>query len=60
VLAAGELTFAFVPTVADESFRDLVRVIEDVRGDLMRARHRLGVFVEDVRVVVELRRRSPG
>ena len=45
LLAAGELTFAFVPSVADESFRDLVRVIEDVRGDLMRARHRLGVFV---------------
>lgn len=45
LLAAGELSFAFVPSVADESFRDLVRVIEDVRGDLMRARHRLGVFV---------------
>jgi transposase len=27
--------------VADEAFRDLVRAIEDVRGDLMRARHRL-------------------
>ena len=45
LLAAGELTFAFVPSVADEHFRDLVRVIEDVRSDLMRARHRLGVFV---------------
>jgi transposase len=45
LLAAGELSFAFVPAVADEHFRDLVRVIEDVRGDLMRARHRLGVFV---------------
>ncbi|MGH8965963.1 MAG: IS110 family transposase, partial [Actinomycetes bacterium] len=42
LLAAGELSFAFVPTVADEHFRDLVRAIEDVRGDLMRARHRLG------------------
>jgi transposase len=42
LLAAGELSFAFVPTVADEQFRDLVRAIEDVRGDLMRARHRLG------------------
>ena len=41
LLAAGELSFAFVPTVADECFRDLVRCIEDVRGDLMRARHRL-------------------
>ena len=42
LLAAGELRFAFVPTVADERFRDVVRAIEDVRGDLMRARHRLG------------------
>jgi transposase len=38
LLAAGELSFAFVPSVADEAFRDLVRAIEDVRGDLMRAR----------------------
>jgi transposase len=45
LLAAGELSFAFVPTVEDERFRDLVRVIEDVRGDLMRARHRLGKFL---------------
>ena len=42
LLAAGELRFAFVPTVADEQFRDVVRAIEDIRGDLMRARHRLG------------------
>ena len=41
LLAAGELHFAFVPSVADEQFRDLIRAIEDVRGDLMRARHRL-------------------
>ena len=45
LLAAGELGFAFVPSVADEHFRDLVRAIEDVRGDLMRARHRLGKFL---------------
>jgi transposase len=45
LLAAGELSFAFVPTVADEHFRDLVRAIEDGRGDLMRARHRLGKFL---------------
>jgi len=38
LLAAGELSFAFVPSVADECFRDLVRCIEDARGDLMRAR----------------------
>jgi transposase len=45
LLAAGELTFAFVPSVADERFRDLVRAIEDARADLMRARHRLGKFL---------------
>ena len=42
MLAAGELRFAFVPSVADEQFRDVIRAIEDCRGDLMRARHRLG------------------
>ena len=45
LLAAGELSFAFVPSVADECFRDLVRCIEDARGDLMRARHRLSKFL---------------
>ena len=45
LLAAGELHFAFIPTVADESFRDLIRCIEDLRGDLMRARHRLSKFL---------------
>jgi transposase len=45
LLAAGELRFAFVPSLADERFRDLVRAIEDLRGDLMRARHRLGKFL---------------
>ena len=45
LLAAGELSFAFVPTVDDEHFRDLTRSIEDVRGDLMRARHRLSKFL---------------
>ena len=27
------------------AFRDLIRAIEDVRGDLMRARHRLSKFL---------------
>ena len=44
LLAAGELSFARVPTVAEEQFRDLVRAREAVRGDLMRARHRLSTF----------------
>jgi transposase len=45
LLAAGELRFACVPTLEEERFRDLVRCREDVRGDLMRARHRLGKFL---------------
>lgn len=45
LLAAGELSFAFVPSVADECFRDLLRCIEDIRADLMRARHRLSKFL---------------
>jgi transposase len=45
LLAAGGLRFAFVPSVADEHFRDLIRAIDDVRGDLMRARHRLSKFL---------------
>jgi transposase len=45
LLAAGELRFVFVPSVADEQFRDVIRAIEDCRGDLMRARHRLSKFL---------------
>ena len=45
LFAAGELGFAFVPSEADERFRDLVRCIDDVRRDLMRARHRLSKFL---------------
>ena len=45
LLAAGELRFAFVPSIEDEAFRDLIRCIEDLRGDLMRARHRLSKFL---------------
>ena len=41
LLAAGELRFAHVPSVAEERFRDLLRCREDLRADLMRARHRL-------------------
>ncbi|MHB2000390.1 MAG: IS110 family RNA-guided transposase [Solirubrobacteraceae bacterium] len=45
LFAAGELSFAFVPSEADEYFRDLVRCIDDARRDLMRARHRLSKFL---------------
>jgi transposase len=37
----GALHPVRVPTVTEEGLRDLVRAREDVRGDLMRARHRL-------------------
>jgi transposase len=40
LLRLGEVTPVAVPTVAQETARDLVRAREDVRGDLMRARHR--------------------
>jgi transposase len=45
LLLAGELSFVRVPTVQEESFRDLARCREAARGDLMRARHRLGKFL---------------
>jgi len=40
-----------VPTSEQEALRDLVRAREDVRGDLMRARHRMGKLLlrHDVR-----------
>src|ERR1039458_9184139 len=40
-LAAGELTMVTVPSVEHEQLRDVVRCREDIRVDLMRARHRL-------------------
>jgi transposase len=40
-LRAGDLVAVSVPDAIDEAARDLVRAREDVRGDLMRARHRL-------------------
>jgi transposase len=45
LFAAGELTFAFVPSEQDERFRDLVRCIDDARKDLTRSRHRLSKFL---------------
>ena len=41
LLRVDESTPVTVPTVEQESARDLVRAREDARGDLMRARHRL-------------------
>jgi transposase len=41
LLMAGELHRVTVPCVEAESLRDLVRAREDLRGDLMSARHRV-------------------
>src|SRR3954464_11363940 len=41
LLVAGELHRVVVPSVEEEALRDLVRAREDLRGDLMRARHRM-------------------
>ncbi len=45
LLAAGELTLVTVPSIEREQLRDLVRCREDIRADLMRARHRIGKFL---------------
>ena len=45
LFAAGDLRFVWVPTEAQEQLRDLVRCREDLRADLMRARHRLATFL---------------
>ena len=45
LFAAGELSYAFVPSETDKRFRDLVRCIEDARKDPMRSRHRLSKFL---------------
>jgi len=45
LLAAGELALVTVPSLEREQLRDLVRCREDIRVDLMRARHRLGKFL---------------
>ena len=41
LLRLGELVSVRVPEPHEEAARDLIRAREDVRGDLMRARHRL-------------------
>jgi transposase len=42
LLMVGGLHPVRVPTPREEALRDLVRAREDLRGDLMRARHRVG------------------
>ena len=51
LLMAGELHAVRVPASDEEALRDLVRAREDLRGDLMRMRHRVGKLLlrHDVR-----------
>src|SRR3954453_22170965 len=51
LLIAGELHAVVVPSIEAESLRDLVRAREDLRGDLMSARHRVSKLLlrHDVR-----------
>jgi transposase len=51
LLMVGGLHAVRVPCAQEEALRDLVRAREDLRGDLMRARHRLGKLLlrHDVR-----------
>jgi transposase len=51
LLMIGGLHAVRVPSGGEEALRDLVRAREDLRGDLMRARHRLGKLLlrHDVR-----------
>ena len=51
LLVAGKLHPVRVPATEEDALRDLVRAREDVRGDLMRARHRLSKLLlrHDVR-----------
>ncbi len=45
LLAAAELVLVTIPSVEREQLRDLVRCREDIRADLVRARHRIGNFL---------------
>jgi len=42
---AGALTAIHIPTEQEEAARDLLRCREDIRADLLRARHRLSKFL---------------
>ena len=42
---AGALTAVHIPTEQEEAARDLLRCREDIRADLLRARHRLSKFL---------------
>lgn len=44
-LRTGELTAIRVPSETEEAVRDLVRLREDLKADILRARHRLSKFL---------------
>ena len=50
LLAAGQLRPVVVPAPELEALRDLVRAREDLRGDLMGARHRISKLLLQARV----------
>src|SRR5688572_15067263 len=45
LFVAGDLRLVWIPSPEQEQLRDLVRCREDLRADLMRARHRLATFL---------------
>ena len=45
LLRSGDLSSVYVPTVADEALRDLVRARADARKDLKAAKARLKAFL---------------
>jgi len=49
----GELPVVVIPSEGQEAARDLVRAREDVRGDLMRSRHRLSKLLLRQGIVYE-------
>src|SRR5215210_643959 len=49
LLMIGGLHPVRVPSSEEEALRDLVRAREDIRGDLMRSRHRLGKLLAPTR-----------
>jgi transposase len=53
LLMVGGLHPVRVPSTEEEALRDLVRAREDVRGDLMRARHRMSKLLLRHEIVFE-------
>jgi hypothetical protein len=56
LLAAVELVLVTILSIEREQLRDLVRCREDIRVDLMRARHRIGKLLLRREICYEGRR----